>query len=49
MAKNDHLIEPPKRLADKVRRTGGPSAQMAIMRALNAAEDLMGQLPRLGR
>lgn len=32
---------PPNKLKSKVRRTGGPSAQTAILRALNAAEDLI--------
>ncbi len=41
MADKSNLIQPPKRVSEKVRRTGGPSAQQAIMRALNAAEDLM--------
>ena len=37
-----HTFEtPPERLSSKVRKTGGPSPQQAILRALNAAEDLM--------
>lgn len=43
MAKNPHLVTPPKRLGDRIRRTGGPSPEQAILRALNAAEDLMDE------
>lgn len=34
-------IEPKRRLAEKVPKTGGPAPDIAIMRALNAAEDLV--------
>ncbi len=35
------FITPPRLMANKVKKTGGPSAEQAIMRALNAASDLM--------
>ncbi|NQU61872.1 MAG: hypothetical protein HQ512_12135 [Rhodospirillales bacterium] len=35
------LIKPKKRLRDKVRTTGGPTPEEAVLRAVNAAEDLM--------
>ncbi len=41
MAKEGKIVQPPKRLKDKVRRSGGPTPESAILRALNAAEDLM--------
>lgn len=41
MADNRHIVNPPNRLGDRVRRTGGPTPEQAILRALNAAEDLM--------
>ena len=41
MADQGKIVQPPKRLKDKVRRTGGPTPESAILRALNAAEDLM--------
>ena len=37
------IIRPAQHISQKVRKTGGPSPADAIMRALNAAEDLMGQ------
>lgn len=37
------IIRPARHISQKVRKTGGPSPADAIMRALNAAEDLMGQ------
>ena len=43
MAKNPHLVTPPNRLGGRIRRTGGPSPEQAILRALNAAEDLMDE------
>jgi hypothetical protein len=43
MAKNPHLVTPPNRLGDRIRRTGGPTPEQAILRALNAAEDLMDE------
>lgn len=43
MANNDHLVNPPNRLANRVRRSGGPTPEQAILRALNAAEDLMDE------
>lgn len=41
MAEKGKFIQPPPRLRQKVRRSGGPTAKQAIMSALNAAEDLM--------
>lgn len=41
MADRSPFVQPPNPLRNKVRRTGGPSPQAAILRALNAAEDLM--------
>lgn len=41
MPDDKHLIQPPNRLSGKVRKSGGPSPEKAILRALNAAEDLM--------
>lgn len=41
MAKKAEKIIPPRRLAEKVRKSGGPSPEKAILRALNAAEDLI--------
>lgn len=41
MADERRFSHPPKRLAAKVRKKGGPTAEQAILRALNAAEDLM--------
>tara|TARA_R110000787_G_scaffold23762_3_gene67660 strand:- start:65382 stop:65891 length:510 start_codon:yes stop_codon:yes gene_type:complete len=35
------IIRPPRLMANKVKKSGGPSAEQAIMRALNAADDLM--------
>lgn len=43
MADNRHIVHPPNRLADRVKRTGGPTPEQAILRALNAAEDLMDE------
>lgn len=43
MADNPNLVTPPNRLGDRIRRTGGPSPEQAILRALNAAEDLMDE------
>lgn len=36
------IIRPPRHISKKVPKTGGPSPEEAILRALNAAEDLMG-------
>jgi len=41
MANRPQKFQPPNRLAKKVKKTGGPSAERAILRALNAAEDLI--------
>lgn len=41
MADKPEKTFPPKRLSEKVRKTGGPSPEKAILRALNAAEDLI--------
>ncbi len=41
MADKSHFENPPQRLSSKVRKTGGPTPEQAILRALNAAEDLM--------
>ncbi len=41
MAEQAKVIQPPRPLRNKVKRTGGPSPEQAIMRALNAAEDLI--------
>jgi chemotaxis protein histidine kinase CheA len=41
MAERPEKIQPPNRLSRKVRKKGGPSAEQAILRALNAAEDLI--------
>ncbi len=41
MSRKEEIIQPPPRLRNKVRKVGGPTAKQAIMRALNAAEDLM--------
>ncbi|MEX0694651.1 MAG: hypothetical protein WD075_09425 [Rhodospirillales bacterium] len=41
MADKPEKIFPPNRLSGKVRKTGGPSPEKAILRALNAAEDLI--------
>jgi len=35
------LIQPPRHIAEKVPKSGGPTPEQAIMRALNAAEDLI--------
>jgi len=35
------LIKPKKRLSDKVRTTGGPTPEEAVLCAVNAAEDLI--------
>lgn len=43
MADNRHIVNPPNRLGDRIRRTGGPTPEQAILRALNAAEDLMDE------
>lgn len=43
MANNPHLVTPPNRLGDRIRRSGGPTPEQAILRALNAAEDLMDE------
>ena len=40
MAKSS-LIKPPSRLSDKVRKTGGPSSDQAILRAVGAVESMM--------
>ncbi len=34
------LIRPDRRLGDKVRKTGGPTPEQAVLRALNATEHL---------
>lgn len=41
MANRPQKFQPPDRLRRKVRKTGGPEPEQAILRALNAAEDLM--------
>lgn len=41
MAERSPFVQPPNPLRNKVRRTGGPTPQTAILRALNAAEDLI--------
>lgn len=41
MADKPEKIFPPNRLSEKVRKTGGPPPEKAILRALNAAEDLI--------
>ena len=41
MAERPENIQPPNRLSRKIRKKGGPSAEQAILRALNAAEDLI--------
>lgn len=43
MADNKHIVNPPNRLGDRIPRTGGPTPEQAILRALNAAEDLMDE------
>lgn len=43
MAENPKIVRPPNELAKKVKRTGGPTPEQAILRALNAAEDLMDE------
>lgn len=43
MADNQHIVNPPNRLGDRIRRTGGPTPEQAVLRALNAAEDLMDE------
>lgn len=43
MAENPNIVRPPNRLASKVKRSGGPTPEQAILRALNAAEDLMDE------
>ena len=43
MADNQHIFNPPNRLANRIPRTGGPTPEQAILRALNAAEDLMDE------
>jgi len=35
------LIKPPSRLSDKVGKTGGPTPEQAVMRALGAVEGMM--------
>ncbi len=35
------LIDPPRRLGQKVQKTGGPTPEIAILSAVNAADDLM--------
>jgi len=35
------IVEPTRRMAKRVNKTGGPPPDVAIMRALNAAEDLV--------
>lgn len=37
------IFRPPRHISQKVSKRGGPSPAQAIMRALNAAEDLMGE------
>ncbi len=41
MADTPQKFEPPNRLSKKVRKTGGPAPEKAILQALNAAEDLI--------
>ncbi|MBO6519960.1 MAG: hypothetical protein JJ900_03625 [Rhodospirillales bacterium] len=41
MADRAQKFEPPNRLSRKIRKKGGPSPEQAILRALNAAEDLI--------
>ncbi|MBL6948569.1 MAG: hypothetical protein ISR51_07820, partial [Rhodospirillales bacterium] len=35
------LIDPGRHLRDKVRKSGGPTPEQAVMRALNTAESMM--------
>jgi len=41
MADRAQKFQPPNPLGRKIRKTGGPSPEQAILRALNAAEDLI--------
>lgn len=41
MPNERRFSHPPKRLSSKVSKSGGPTPEQAILRALNAAEDLM--------
>jgi len=41
MANRPQKFQPPDRLRQKVRKSGGPAPEQAILRALNAAEDLI--------
>lgn len=41
MADRPQKFQPPDRLRRKVKKTGGPTPEKAILRALNAAEDLI--------
>lgn len=41
MADRPQKFQPPDKLRRKVKKFGGPDAEKAILRALNAAEDLM--------
>lgn len=41
MANRPQKFQPPNKLARKVKKPGGPSPEQAILRALNAAEDLI--------
>lgn len=43
MADKTEIIRPSRHISKKVPKTGGPTPDVAILRALNAAEDLMEQ------
>jgi hypothetical protein len=43
MADKTEIIRPTRHISKKVPKTGGPTPDVAILRALNAAEDLMEQ------
>lgn len=43
MADKTEIIRPSRHISKKVPKTGGPKPDVAILRALNAAEDLMEQ------
>jgi hypothetical protein len=43
MADDAEIFRPPRHISKKVPKTGGPRPDEAILRALNAAEDLMEQ------
>ena len=41
MSKKDNLIDPPKRVSEKVPQFGGPSPEAAIRRALNLSAEIV--------